>query len=149
MSIPRSRCVSSVLRPASLHRGGQSASRSELAGHAAGYGADRGDDIAQHPVDGVFIEDSKVAVSQQVHLKSFEFQTRFVRLILDGDRAVIRKARLGTDGCVLGKANRNFVARKMVRPGFERGQLGVDSGSCMRGSIVGHCVCLGSVCYTN
>src|SRR5438105_14955263 len=109
-------------RPAGEDRGGEAAARSEFAADDAPFGANGGDDVAQHFIDGVFVEDAEAAVGEEIHFQSFQLEAIFFRHVLDGDGAEVGETRLGTDGGVFGKACGDDVAGKLIRPSLKRGQ---------------------------
>jgi len=102
------------------------------------YGRAWSDDVAQNSVDGVFIEDAQAAVGEEIHFQGFQLDAVFLRHVLDGDGAEVGETGLGADGGVLGKARSNNVAGKLIGPGFERGQFGVDAGASVFFGVVGH-----------
>src|SRR5208282_4860038 len=124
--------------PVGFDGGGEAAAGSEFAGDLAPGGMDGGFDVAQHAVDGVLVKNSQVAVGEQVHLQGLEFEAELGGLIANRDGAVVGQAGLRADGCVLGEFDRDLVAAKMVGPGIELGECGVDAGASVRGGVVGH-----------
>ncbi len=142
--MPRSRRVSSAprpqclrVRPAGLDRRGQAAAWREFACHSAPHRLNRRHDIAQDPVHRVLVKYSKIAVSQHVHLHCLQFEAKLLRLVLNGDRAVIGQPRLGAYRRVFRNANAYLVAGKLIWPRLQRRQLGIDSGARVLCGIVG------------
>src|SRR5579885_1680739 len=113
--------------PAGENRGGQATTGREFAADKAPLRMDRLNNVAQHTIDGVFVEDTEVAVSQQIHLQGFELQAALSRQVANGDDAIVRKAGFRADRRVLGETRGDHVAGKLIRPGFERRKLGVDA----------------------
>src|SRR6185437_4058174 len=56
-------------RPAGKNRGCQTAARRELAAHDTPLRTDGFNNIMKHLVYGIFIEDAKIAIGEEVHLK--------------------------------------------------------------------------------
>src|SRR5882762_9923517 len=126
------------LGPTGEDGGGEAAARSEFTAHEAPFGLHGGDDVAQHSVDGVFVEDAQAAVGEEIHFQGFQLDAIFLRHVLDGDGAEVGETGFRADGGVLGKARGNNVAGKLIGPGLERGQFGVDAGASVFFGVVGH-----------
>src|SRR5258708_2805259 len=126
------------LGPAGEDGGGEAAAGGEFAADHAPFGLNGGDDVAQHSGDGGFVEDAQGAVGEGIHFQGLPVDGIFLRRVLDGDGAEVGQPGLGADGGVLGKARGNNVAGKLIGPGFERGQFGVDAGASVFFGVVGH-----------
>src|SRR6266850_7553525 len=124
--------------PASEDGGGEAAAGSEFAADDAPFGADGGDDVAEDFVDGVFVEDAKAAIGEEIHFEGFELDAIFFGHVLNGDGAEVGEAGLGADRGVFGEARGDDVARELVGPGFERGQFGLDAGAGVLCGVVRH-----------
>src|ERR1039458_9854052 len=68
-SIPCAKPVATVAGPASFNRCGQAAARRKISGHAAPRRVNCLNNIAQHPVYRVLVENSESAVREQIHFQ--------------------------------------------------------------------------------
>ena len=57
---------------------------------------------------------------------------------MNRDDPKIGQTGLRTNGCELRHGDRDFVSRKLIRPAFDAGKLGVDSGFRVLFGVVGH-----------
>src|SRR5580658_4847545 len=87
--------------------------------------------IAQKPVHHVLLEDSQVAIGEHIHLERLQLQTQFIRDIAKREFAMIRQARLGTNGGELRQDDFNLIAWVLIRPGLDLGQRRANSGAGM------------------
>ena len=86
------------------------------------------DDIFEHLVDDVFLEDSEIAVGLQILFQRLQLQAIFRGHVADGEDAEIRQAGLGANRGELGIIYDNFVTLKLVGPSLNLRKLGVESG---------------------
>src|SRR5882724_12794638 len=124
--------------PAGEDGGGKAAAGSEFAADDAPFGADGGDDVVKDFIGGVFVEDAEVAIGEEIHFEGFELDAILFGHVLNGDGAEVGEAGLGADRGVFGEARGDDVAGELIRPGFERGQLGFDAGAGVLCGVVGH-----------
>src|SRR5713226_7683865 len=124
--------------PAGEDGGGEAAAGSEFAADDTPFGANRGDDVAQDFIDGIFVEDAEAAVGEKIHFQGLQLDAVLFRHVLDGDGAEIRKTGFGADGGVFGKERSDDVAGKLIGPGLQRRQFCLDAGAGVFGSVVGH-----------
>src|SRR5207245_9202823 len=96
------------------------------------------DAIAQHELHRILVEDSEVVIRQQVHLQSLQLQTQFSRLVVNGERAVVGQTSLGTYRGIFREARGDLVAEKLIGPGLQLRQLGVDTSPGVLGRVVRH-----------
>lgn len=89
-------------------------------------------------VHSVFVEDAEIAISEQVHLESLEFDAFLARHVLDSDGAVVGQSGFWTDGGVLGKASGDDVTGELIGPGIELWQFGLDAGAGVLRCVVSH-----------
>src|SRR5262249_13086329 len=106
------------------------------------------DDVVQDFIDGVLIEDAEVAVSQEIHFERFQLDAAFARHVADGDCAVVGKASFGADGSIFGKVRGDDVAGKLVGPGVEPRQPGVDASTSVFIGVSGQGALLESIYCT-
>src|SRR6267378_3853172 len=124
--------------PAGDDGGGEAAAGREFSADDAPLRMDRGDDVVENFVDGVFVEDAEVAISKEIHLEGFELDAIFFGHVLDGDGAEVGEAGLGAYGGVFREARGDDIAGELVGPGFERGQFGIDAGAGVLSGVIGH-----------
>ena len=120
---------------AGIDRGPHAAAYRELAADYHPLGATRADGIVQNAINGVFVEDAKGTVSEDVVLERLELQAPLGRQVVNRDRPEIGQAGPGADGRVLWEGDGDLVARILVGPGFNGGQLRTKSPPCMSGSV--------------
>jgi len=96
------------------------------------------DEILENSVDGVFIKNPKVPVSEDIYLQRFQFHTPLVRHILDGDRTEIGKPCSGTDRGEFRDRNRDFIVLKLILETLNLRKRGINSCSCMVFRIFRH-----------
>src|SRR5260370_17845873 len=80
--------------PAGVDARGQAAAGSEFAANNAPDRLGGFHDIAQDPVDGVFVKDSEAAVRQQIHFQGLQREADFLWLMLNLVVAVVSNTRL-------------------------------------------------------
>src|SRR6202007_2657417 len=96
-------------------------------GPAAPAGGSRTDYIAEHPVHGVLVKNSKISVREQIHLQSLQLQAHFAWFVSDRDLAIVRKSGLRAHGRIFRELDGNLVTGEMVGPRFQLGQARGDS----------------------
>src|SRR6266849_7820750 len=126
--------------PAGFDARGQAAAGSEFAANNAPDRLGGFHDIAQDAVDSVFVKDSEAAIPQQIHFQGLQLEAEFLRLILNGDGAVVRKPGLGADRSVFGKARGDGIAGELVGPGLEARQPRMNPGAGVFGGVIRHSV---------
>ena len=124
--------------PSRKDGGCQAAAWGEFAANDAPFRLDGVDDVVEHFVHGVFVEDAEVAVGQQVHFQRFELDAVFARHVLDSDGAEVGQAGFWADRGVLRKFGGDDVARELIGPGFQRWQFRVDACAGVFFGVVGH-----------
>src|SRR6266699_142177 len=77
--------------------------------------------IIQHLIDNVLLKNPEITIGLQIFLKRFEFQTKFVGHVADGNHAEIRQSRLRADRSKFRVLYKNLVSGKLVGPGFDLG----------------------------
>ena len=115
-------------RPSGHNDRRDSASGTEISLHLSPHRFCPAHHIFQHAIDDVLLKDPQVAIGLQIFLQGLQLQAMLVRHVADGDGAEIRQAGLGADRGELGIVNDDFVSGKLVRPGFDRGKIVVESG---------------------
>src|ERR1700693_4622437 len=85
-------------------------------------------DVAQKPVHHVLLKDSKIPISEHIHLERLQLQTQLVRHVAQLELAMIRQARLGTNRSELRQHDFNLVAWILVRPGLDLPQRRTHAG---------------------
>src|SRR5665213_881255 len=108
------------------HAGTEPAARGEIARNGEAHGIAGFHDIAREAVDRILLKDAQIAVGERVHLKRFQLQTKLVGDVVHRDRAEIGQAGFGTDRSKLRDVDLDFIAGKLVRPGFDFRQFCVD-----------------------
>src|SRR3972149_1999787 len=93
-----------------------SAARVELPGYRCPHRMARLDQIVQNAIDGVLIEDAKIAVPENVILQRLQFHAKPVGQVVDCDGPEIRQARLGADGGVFRDGDGDLVIGKLIGP---------------------------------
>ena len=84
-------------RPTCFNNGGDAAARTKLPTNCRPHRITGLHDILQHLVDDVFLEDSEVAVGEQIFLVRLQFEAFLARLISQENDAEIRQTGLWTD----------------------------------------------------
>jgi len=114
--------------------GGDAAAGAEVAFDDGPDGVGGLDEVFEDLVDDVFLEDAEVAVAEEVFLEALELGAAVAGHIADGECAEVGEAGFGADGGEFGVVDEDFVAGKLVWPGFNGGEGEVESG---RGVLVG------------
>ena len=123
--------------PASFYGGGYAAAGAEFAAH---YGPDRVagfHNIFEDLVDDVLLEDAEVAVAEEVFLERFEFEAAAAGHVANGERTEVGQTGLGADGSELRIVDDDFVAGKLILPGFDGGKGEIEAGLCVVVGIAG------------
>jgi hypothetical protein len=115
-------------RPTGNHNRGNSAARTKVAFHFCPHWTSPTDNILEHLIDNIFLEDSETAVGLQIFFQGFQFEAALLRHVADGDHTKVRQAGFGTDGSELWIVDHDLVTGKLVCPGFDLRELGVQSG---------------------
>jgi len=85
------------------------------------------DDVFENLVDDVFLEDAEVAVAEEIFLERLEFEAAVAGHIADGEDAEVGKAGFGADGSEFWVVDEDFVAGKLILPGFDVGKGKVEA----------------------
>src|SRR5271166_5255497 len=127
-----------TLWPACKNGSVQATTGSEVPFDDAPDGPGGFDDVLEHFVDGIFIENAQIAIGEQVHFQGLELDAILARLVLNGNDAEVGQAGLGANRRVFGKSSGDDVARKLVGPGFQGRKFSVDSSYGMFIGVIGH-----------
>jgi len=91
--------------------------------------------VVQNLIDHVLLKDPKIAIGLKVLLQRFQFEAQTIRHISNKDRAEIGEAGFGADRGELGVVDEDLVSGKLVGPGFNLGEIVIESGCGMIRSI--------------
>src|SRR5262249_43925891 len=89
-------------------------------------------------VHGILVEDSEISISREITFQGFQFKTEAIRTISNGNDAEIRKPGLRTNRREFRHRDRNFIARKLIRPALDDWKLCVDSRLGVIFCVIGH-----------
>jgi hypothetical protein len=103
-------------RPARLDHRANSAAGTEIALHNRPFRSGRSDDVFEHPIDDILLEDPQIAIAVQVLFKRFQLQTVLLRHVSNGDHAEIREAGLGTHRGKFRHVDDDLICRKLIGP---------------------------------
>ena len=120
--------------PAGFYCCRYTAAGAELAAHYSPDRIARFHYVFKDLVDDVFLEDSEVAVAEEIFLERFELEAACAGHVADRERAEVGQAGLGANGGQLGIVDDDFITGKLVLPGLDLRKLKVESGL---GVIVG------------
>jgi len=84
--------------------------------------------IFQHLVHDVFLENAKVAVAEQILFQRLEFEAALAGHVTDGEHAEVGQAGFGAHRGEFRIVDENFVARKLVLPGFNGRKGEIEAG---------------------
>src|ERR1035441_390159 len=130
-----SRAMSSALStrcPPAVARGNQraqAAARREIADYGGAHRPGCRHHIPQHPVDHVLLKNPQIAVLEQVHLVRFQLQAPLVGNVAQHQLAEIRQPGFGADAGELRQNDLDFVIAKLVGPGLDLGQRGIEAAA--------------------
>src|SRR5215472_7251752 len=129
MAISSALSTGSFLAPAPCSRdhGRQTAARREFSHDCRAHGFRGFHHVAEHAVHRVFLEDSEVAIGQQIHLVGLQLEAEPVGHVAQNNPTEIGQSCLRADGSELGHHDLNFVIPVLVRPCFDFRELGVDA----------------------
>src|ERR1035437_315355 len=111
------------------HQRAQAPARREIADHGGAHRLGCRHYILQHPVDHVLLKNPQIAVRQQVHLVRLQFQAQLVRNVAQHQLAEIRQPGFGAHAAELRQDNLDFVIAKLVGPGLDPGQRGIEAAA--------------------
>src|SRR5271155_777543 len=117
--------------PAGFDGGGDAAAGAEIAFDYGPDGVAGFYDVFEYLVGDVFLEDAEVAVSEEIFLVGLEFEAQVAGHVAQRDDAEVGKAGLGADGGEFGIVDQDFIAGKLVFPGFDGWESEVESGFCV------------------
>src|ERR1017187_3518865 len=86
------------------------------------------DHVLKHLIDDIFLEDAEIAVTEEILLEGLQFEAALAGHVADCEGAEIGQAGLGTYGCKFGVVDLDFIAGKLVLPGFDGGKGEIDAG---------------------
>ena len=115
-------------RPARNDNGRNPAARTEVTFHFCPHWTSPTDNIFEHLIDNIFLEDSETAVGLQIFFQRFQFEAALLRHVADGDHTKVGQAGFRTYGSELWIVDDDLVTGKLVGPGFNLRELGVQSG---------------------
>ena len=121
-------------RPPGLYRGGNAAPGTELATH---HGPDRITSLVhvfKDLIDDVLLENPKIAVTKEVLFDRLEFEATVAGHVADGENAEVGEPCFGADGGEFRIVDLDFIAGKLILPGFNGRKGEVETGL---GVIVG------------
>src|SRR5260370_21572868 len=107
----------------------QAPARREIADHRGANRPGRRHHDLQHPADHVLLKAPKIAVRQQVHLVRLQLQAQLVRNVAQHQLAEIRQPGFRAHAAELRQDDLDFVIAKLVGPGLDLGQRGVESAA--------------------
>ena len=90
------------------------AAGSERAGYISPDGLAGLHDVVQNAIDGIFVEDTQVAVGINIHLERFQFEAFFIRHVMNGNGSEIWQTGLGTDGGIFRNLDRDLIALVLI-----------------------------------
>src|ERR1035437_401628 len=121
--------------PGGTPRGGdqraQPPARREIADHGGAHRLGCRHHIPQHAVDHVLLKNPQIAVLEQVHLVRFQLQAQLVGNVAQHQLAEIRQPGFGSHATELWLYDLNFVIAKLVGPGLDPGQCGIEAATCV------------------
>src|ERR1039457_112593 len=123
-----SSALSTFSAPGCGHDGAQAPARRKFPYYRSHLGLRGFDDIAQHPVDHVFLEDAEIAIRVQIHLVGFELQAARGGHVAQHDLSKVRQGGLGANRSKLRHHDFDLVVFVLVGPGFNLWQGGVYAG---------------------
>lgn len=90
--------------------------------------------VVQNAVDDVLLEDPEIAIRKKIFLERLQFEATLVRHVANPELAEIGQSGLRADRGELRHIDFDLIARKLVRPHFNIGEVGVQPrGSVFRG----------------
>jgi hypothetical protein len=114
--------------------GGDAAAGAEVADNFGPDGVAGFDDVVEDLIDDVFLKDAEVAIGEEIFLEGLELKAGFAGHVADGDATEVGQSGLGADGGELGVIDEDLVGFKLVAPGFDAREGGIEAGL---GVIVG------------
>src|ERR1035441_7061414 len=107
----------------------QAAAGSEIADHGGAHRPGGRHHIPQHTVHHVLLKNPQIAVFQQVHFVRFQLQAQLVGNVAQHQFAEIRQPGFGAHARELRQDNFDFVIAKLVGPGLDFRQRGIEAAA--------------------
>src|SRR6266567_3966015 len=114
--------------PACFHCGPNPAARAKDTLDHCPLWLGRADHVFQNLIDDILLEDTKIAVVQQILLERFQFQAKLGRHVTNLQQAKVGQAGLRAHRRKLRHVNEDFISGKLVRPGIDLWENVVQSG---------------------
>ena len=125
--------------PAGLYGGADAAAWTEDAFDDCPDGIGGFDNVFKDLIHDVFLKDTEIAVAEEIFLERFELEAALAGHVTDGEDAEVRQAGFGADAGQLGIVYFDFIAGKLVTPGFDGGKLEVQAGFGVIVGVAGFC----------
>src|SRR5208337_832783 len=124
-------------RPARLDGSADASARAEFAFHHGPHRVTGLHDVFEDLVDDVFLEDTQIAVAEQVLFERFQLQTALFGHVANSEHAKVGQTGFGADGSELGIVDLNLVAGRLVLPGLDGRKVEVEAGFSMLVGVAG------------